>query len=73
MLAMIVKTYDPLYILRVSDDMAIAPHRLPAALAQWVAMGTDYIGCMVRAVTCIQNAGTMDIAMAIASVSLPRV
>ena len=47
MLDMIVKKYDPVYILRVSDDMAIAPHRLSAALAQWAAMGTDYIGCMV--------------------------
>ena len=44
---MVVNKYDPVYILRVSDDMAIAPRRLPAAVAQWVAMGTDYIGCMV--------------------------
>jgi hypothetical protein len=49
-LAMAVKKYDPVYILRVSDDMALAPQRLPAAAAQWAAMGTDYIGCMVRLV-----------------------
>jgi hypothetical protein len=46
-LAMVVKKYDPVYILRVGDDMAVAPQRLPAAAAQWTAMGTDYIGCMV--------------------------
>lgn len=46
-LAKVVKLYDPVYILRVSDDVAVAPQRLPAAVAQWVAMGTDYIGCMV--------------------------
>lgn len=40
------KNYDAKWVVKLDDDIFLAPERLPHALQQWDAVGADYIGCM---------------------------
>lgn len=38
--------YDADWVLKMDDDVYMAPARLPLAMEQWQYMGVEYIGCM---------------------------
>lgn len=47
--------FNPRYILRMSDSVAVVAQNLPEAVRQWVAMRADYIGCMVHGAQKVPN------------------
>lgn len=40
------RQYDAKWVLKIDDDVFLAPRRLPHILPQWAAVGADYVGCM---------------------------
>lgn len=44
------------YVLKIDDDLFLAPLRLSKAVAQWRHMGVGYIGCMKHRAIVVNNA-----------------
>ena len=40
------RQYDAKWVIKIDDDVFLAPERLPHLLPQWSAVGAEYIGCM---------------------------
>jgi hypothetical protein len=38
--------FDVKWVMKIDDDVFLAPERLPHIIPQWDAVGADYIGCM---------------------------
>jgi hypothetical protein len=38
--------FDVKWVMKIDDDVFLAPERLPHIIPQWDAVGADYVGCM---------------------------